>query len=67
MSLNRSFRKSLSNRMHVGYIYPDDTSIIEWYYIFRSYFIDNNNDIEDFLDIFYSDETQEILKNIEIR
>mgnify|MGYP001194706023 FL=1 len=30
-------------------------------------FIDHNNDIEDFLDIFYSDETQEILKNIEIR
>ena len=30
-------------------------------------FIDHDNDIEDFLDIFYSDETQEILKNIEIR
>mgnify|MGYP001174653175 FL=1 len=36
-------RKLFSNRMHVGYIYPDDTSIIEWYYIFKSYFIDNNN------------------------
>ena len=36
-------RKSLSNSSHIGYIYPDDTSIIEWYYIFKSYFVDKNN------------------------
>ena len=34
---------SLFNSSNIGYIYPDDTSIIEWYYIFKSYFLDKNN------------------------
>ena len=49
-------RKSLSNSSHIGYIYPDDTSIIEWYYIFKSYFVDKNNVPNDIVILFANDQ-----------
>ena len=49
-------RKSLSNNSHIGYIYPDDTSIIEWYYIFKSYFVDKNNVPNDIVILFATDQ-----------
>ena len=46
--INESILKEMliPNQIEIGkvsIIYLDDTSIIEWYYIFKSYFYDNGN------------------------
>ena len=38
---NKSMIDIYGEDFNIGYVYPDDTSIIEWYYIIKSY-MDNN-------------------------
>ena len=36
--IKRGIDNRKTSKKAIGYIYPDDTSIIEWYYIFTSYY-----------------------------